>query len=85
MSGEIIQRQFIIIIWERLTDDNELVLKRRSTELAYKFQSCGMSADMLRQNQIYQLVKLFTHPKSGHLDITDNGFSATIPLLSRDY
>ncbi len=81
LSGEIIERQFFVIIWERLTDDNELVLRRRVTELAYKFQSCGVSADVLNQNQIYHLVKLFAHPQSGHLDITDNDFTATIPII----
>ncbi len=81
LSGEIIERQFFVIIWERLTDDNELVLKRRSTELAYKFQSCGVSADVLNQNQIYHLVKLFAHPQSGHLDVEDNEFTATIPII----
>lgn len=81
LSGEIIERQFFVIIWESLTDDNELVLKRRANELTYKFQSCGVSAEVLNQNQIYHLVKLFAHPQSGHLDITDNNFSATIPII----
>lgn len=81
LSGEIIERQFFVIVWEQLTDDNELVIKRRATELAYKFQSCGVNADVLNQNQIYHLVKLFAHPQSGHLDITDNDFSATIPII----
>lgn len=81
LSGEIIERQFFMIIWEKCIDDNELMLKRRASELAYKFQSCGVSAYVLNQNQIYHLVKLFAHPQSGHLDITDNDFSATIPTL----
>ncbi len=81
LSGEIIERQFFVIIWESLTDDNEFVLKRRANELTYKFQSCGVSAEVLNQNQVYHLVKLFAHPQSGHLDITDNNFSATIPII----
>jgi dimeric dUTPase (all-alpha-NTP-PPase superfamily) len=81
LSGEIIERQFFVIVWERLTEDGELVLKRRATELAYKFQSCGVNADLLNQNRIYHLAKLFAHPQSGHLDSDDNEFSATIPII----
>ena len=83
LSGEIIERQFFLIVWERLTDDSEMILKRRATELAYKFQSCGVNADVLDQNGIYHLVKLFAHPQSGHLDAEDNDFNATIPIIGR--
>ena len=81
LSGEIIERQFFVIVWEYLTDDSELILKRRALELAYKFQSCGVNADVLDKNGIYHLVKLFAHPQSGHLDAEDNDFSATIPII----
>ena len=81
LSGEIFERQFFVIIWEELSEDSELVLKRRASEMAYKFQSCGVSADVLNQNGIYHLVKLVAHPQNGHLDADDNDFSATIPII----
>ena len=83
MSGDIVERQFFIIIWERLSDENTQILKRRATELAYKFQSCSVNAEVLQQNGIYHLIKLFAHPQSGHLDITDDNYHPTIPFLMR--
>lgn len=81
LSGEVIERQFFVIIWEVLNDDNELLLKRRANELANKFQSCGINVEVLEQSQIYHLIKLFGHPQSSHLDITDDDFTAAIPIL----
>ena len=81
LSGEIVERQFFVIIWEKLTEENQLLLKRRANDMAYKFQSCGVSAEVLNQNQIYHLAKLFAHPQAGHLDLDDSSFSASIPTL----
>ncbi len=81
LSGEIIERQFFVIVWEKLHEDSEMIIKRRATELAYKFQSCGVSAEVLNQNMIYHLVKLFAHPQSGHLDADDHDFNAAIPII----
>lgn len=81
LSGEIVERQFFVIIWEKLNEESRLLLKRRANDMAYKFQSCGVSAEVLNQSQIYHLAKLFAHPQAGHLDLDDADFSATIPIL----
>ena len=78
-SGQIIERQFFVILWERVTD--EPILLQRAREMAQKFQSCGVQADVLDQPQIYHLMNLFAHPQSAHLEITQDEFSATIPVL----
>ena len=81
LSGEIVERQFFVIIWDELTEENQLLLKRRANDMAYKFQSCGVSAEVLNQTQIYHLAKLFAHPQAGHLDLDDSDFTAAIPIL----
>lgn len=81
LSGDVIERQFFVIIWERVSDENTLQLKRRANELADKFQSCGVPTEILKQSGIYHLIKLFAHPQTGYLDLTDDNYDATIPFL----
>ena len=84
LSGDIIERQFFVIIWERQSEDSEHILRRRANDLTYKFQSCGITADILDTQKIYQLLKLFAHPYSKDNNIKDDIYAPTIPLIG-DY
>lgn len=81
INGDIIERQFFVIVWERVSEDCEMILKRRANDLAYKFSSCGVDTDILDTQKIYQLLKLFSHPYSSDNNIKDDDFVPTIPTL----
>jgi len=81
INGDIIERQFFVIIWEKTSEEAELIIRRRSNDLAYKFSSCGVNAEILDTQRIYQLLKLFSHPYSADNNIKDDDFAPTIPTL----
>jgi hypothetical protein len=81
ISGDIIERQFYFIIWEKLSEDSELLLRRRANDLSYKFQTCGIEANILDTQNIYILLNLFSHPYSKERNAKSDTISATIPTL----
>jgi len=82
ISGDIIERQFFVIIWEKESEDGEMTLRRRANDLTYKFDSCGITAELLDTQKIYQLLKLFSHPYSSDNNIKDDDYAPTIPTLN---
>lgn len=81
ISGDIVERQFYIIIWEKIAEDSELILRRRTNDLSYKFSSCGIEANILDTQNIYMLLNLFSHPYSKERNMRNDTISATIPTL----
>ena len=79
LSGDTIERQFFMVIWDRLADDAEYVLNRRSKELVNKLRNCGVTGEVLNEGQIIGLCNLFGNPSYAHIEDAD--ISAGIPLL----
>jgi len=81
MQGDVSTRQFYLIIWEKLTEDNELLLKKRAKNLSNKLNSCGVFSEVLKNQGIYLLMNLFSHPNSKDAVIEKTDYSATIPII----
>lgn len=79
-TGEVVERQFYIIIWSGIKDDAEQELLKRALELAQKFDSCGIQAEVADQNMIVQLCNLYANPSYGHLE--DSNIEPTVPILN---
>ena len=79
LSGEVVERQFYIKIWDRAADGVERDLFQKLKYLAGYFADCGIQAEILEQQDIVRLCNLVNNPAYVHLE--DAGFEAAIPIL----
>lgn len=79
LTGEIVERQFFISLWDKYEDGGEKELYKRALLLAEKFTSSGIGCDILKEKEIVRLLNLVNNPSYTHLEDTE--FAASIPLL----
>lgn len=82
LSGEIMERQFYISIWDRVEDGAEKDLLKCASLLAEKFTTNGIGCDLLAEKEIVRLLNLVNNPSYTHLEDTE--FEAVIPTLKED-
>lgn len=81
LSGEIVERQFYISVWEKQEDGAEKDLLKRASLLAEKFTTNGIGCDVLAEKEIVRLLNLVNNPSYTHLEDTE--FEASIPTLEK--
>ena len=79
LSGEVIERQFYIMLWERFEEGCENELAKRCSELVSKFENSKITCEILKQQDIVRLCNLINNPAYVHLE--DSSFEASIPLF----
>ena len=79
LSGEVVERQFYIKIWDRTVDGVERELLQKLKYLSGYFADCGIQTEILEQQDIVRLCNLVNNPAYVHLE--DAGFEAAIPIL----
>jgi hypothetical protein len=79
MGGDIVERQFYIVIWDKAIDGAERELMNRARLVAENFNSCKVPCEILNQQDIVRLCNLVNNPSYTHIE--DNSFEATIPIL----
>ncbi|TYQ17852.1 UNVERIFIED_CONTAM: hypothetical protein Cloal_0224 [Acetivibrio alkalicellulosi] len=79
LSGEVVERQFYIIIWEKYEDGIEKDISKRCCELLSKFESGKLRCEILKEHEIVRLCNLINNP--AYSNIEDAGFERTIPIL----
>ena len=79
LSGEIVERQFYVSLWERAEEGAEKELLKRAVLFSEKFSGCGIPCDVLGEKEIVRLLNLVHNPSYTHLEDTE--FSAAIPTL----
>ncbi len=80
LSGEVVERQFYLVIWADATEDCERELSRRANDLCTRFDSGGVKCDVLKSQDIVRLCNLINNPAYTHIE--DGSFEASIPLLN---
>ena len=80
LSGEVVERQFYIMIWEQYEEGCEREISKRCYELNSKLEGSGISCEILKQQDIVRLCNLINNPAYTHME--DSSFEAAIPLLS---
>lgn len=80
ISGEIVERQFYITLWDHVDDDMQRELLNRAKQLSQAFIDCGMECSLLSQQEIVRLCNLVNNPAYTHLE--DNDTAPTIPIIS---
>lgn len=78
LSGEIVERQFYIALWEKQEGIERDLLKRASL-LCEKFATGGVTCDILTEKEIVRLINLVNNPSYTHLE--DAETAASIPVL----
>lgn len=80
LSGEVVERQFFIKIWDRAHDGTERELLQKLKYLEGYFNDVGIRTEILEQQDIVRLCNLINNPAYVHLEDTD--FTPTIPALA---
>jgi len=79
LSGEVVERQFYIMLWEQYENSVERDISKRCYEFVSKFESSNIRCEILKQNDIVKLCNLINNP--AYSNIEDSEFEATIPLM----
>jgi len=79
MGGDIVERQFYIVIWDKIHDGIERELMNRAKLMADNFNSCKIPCEILGQQDIVRFCNLVNNPSYTHIE--DNAFEAAIPLI----
>lgn len=80
MSGDIVERQFYIVLWDKVLDGMERELTNRARLFAENFNGNKISCEILQQQDIVRLCNLVNNPSYTHIE--DNSFDASIPLIN---
>lgn len=79
MGGDIVERQFYIVIWDKAHEGIERELMNRARLMAENFNGSKISCEILQQQDIVRLCNLVNNPSYTHIE--DNNFEAAIPLI----
>jgi hypothetical protein len=79
MGGDIVERQFYIVIWDKATEGVERELTGRARVLADIFVGSRIPCEVLQQMDILLLCNLVHNPSYTHIE--DSNFEAAIPLI----
>lgn len=79
LSGEVVERQFYIVLWEKADEGAEKELLVKAKDFAGNLDDCGIGCEILEQQDIVRLCNLINNPAYMHLEDTD--FTPSIPIL----
>lgn len=79
LSGEIVERQYYICLWDIFEEGNEIELSKRAALLSEKLMAGSVSSDILSEKEIVRFLNLVNNPSYVHLEDTE--FSPSIPIL----
>lgn len=79
LSGEIVERQYYICLWDIFEEGNEVELSKRAALLSEKLMAGSVSSDILSEKEIVRFLNLVNNPSYVHLEDTE--FSPSIPIL----
>jgi len=68
MSGEVIERNFFIMLWSRYREGVEDELIKECKEMILKFESANISCDVIREQEIVRLCNLINNPAYAHIE-----------------
>ena len=79
MGGDIVERQFYIVLWDKALDGMDRELMGRARLFVENFNGSKIPCEILNQQDIVRLCNLVNNPSYTHIE--DNGFEAAIPLI----
>lgn len=79
LSGEVVERQFYIMLWEDYEEGIERDLLKRAMEFASKLESSSIKCNILTQNKIVRLCNLINNP--AYVNLEGTSFDVGMPIL----
>jgi hypothetical protein len=79
MGGDIVERQFYIVLWDKAHEGIERELMNRARLMSENFSGGKVPCEILQQQDIVRLCNLVNNPSYTHIE--DNNFEAAIPLI----
>lgn len=79
LSGEVVERQFYIVLWENDDEGAQKDLLVRAKDLSSNFIDNSIGCDILEQQDIVRLCNLINNPAYMHLE--DSNFEPSIPII----
>ena len=79
MSGDIVERQFYISIWDKYQEGIEKEIHRKAMLFAEKFTINNIGCEILNQREIMKFINLINNPYYAHLEDTD--YEKNIPII----
>lgn len=70
-SGEVIERNFFIMLWSRYREGIESDLIKECKEMIQKFESVNISSDIIKEQEIVRLCNLINNPAYTHIENMD--------------
>ncbi|WP_025845251.1 hypothetical protein [Paenibacillus ehimensis] len=80
LSGEVVERQFYLMLWQHRETGVERDLLEKAKRLVQHFEDGQVQVQILKQQDIVQLCNLVNNPAYTHLESTDP--EAFIPFLN---
>ena len=68
VSGEVVERQFYIMIWNKYRMGIEQELLKECREFVNKFESANISCDIIKEHEIVRLCNLINNPAYTHME-----------------
>ncbi len=68
VSGEVVERQFYIMLWTRFRAGIEQDLLKECREFCNKFESANINCDIIKEHEIVRLCNLINNPAYTHLE-----------------
>ena len=68
VSGEVVERQFYIMLWTRFRAGSEQDLLKECREFCNKFESANIGCDIIKEHEIVRLCNLVNNPAYTHLE-----------------
>ena len=81
ISGEVIERQFYIMLWVNCKEDVEKELLKECREFVSKFESGNIRCEILKEQEIVRLCNLINNPAYVQTEDTEAGKS--IPVVAK--
>lgn len=81
MSGEVVERQFYIRLFEKYEEGIERDFLKRVTEFALRFENSKVPCEVMKEQGIIRLCNLINNPAYSHIEDTD--YEAAIPFIMR--
>ncbi len=68
VSGEVVERQFYIMLWTRFRAGIEQDLLKECREFCHKFESANIGCEIISEHEIVRLCNLVNNPAYTHLE-----------------
>ncbi len=79
LSGEVVERQFYIKVWEKYSEGSENDLQKRAFSILGYFTSVNINGEILKEDDIVRLSNLITNPAYVHIESTN--VRAAMPII----